>query len=182
MGASVEIFGVTYKKLIEDHPGYFKSSQEVSVVELYHMYYESLFEKVYGKIDCGLELFYANGIKRYCFTLYEMMAYCFSSFNWHNRMEMEVESHDSHHKLTKDQVIDLMDWYIALTFVFSDDNYVTSKIKEPKYLEEAKLMIDYFESTLIGENYFKISGFDFVELKEEFVNSHYDCYFYTYSV
>jgi len=179
MSASLEIFEVNYKKLVEDYPGYFKNSQEVSVQELKHLFYESLYEKVYDGMNCGLELFFENTIKRYCFTINEMMGYFFSSFDWNNKVELE--SCESHYKLTKSQVIDLMDWYIALTYVFSDDNYVTSKIKEPKYLEEAKRMIDYYKDEPNDENYFKISGYDFVALKEEVLNSHYDFYFYTYS-
>jgi hypothetical protein len=179
MSASLQIFGVDYKKLVEDYPGYFKNSQEVSVEELEHLYYESLYKKVDDEINCGLEHFFENRIKRYCFTINEMMFYFFSSFNWNN--EVEVDSHDSHYKLTKNQVIDLMDWYIALTYVFSDDKDLTFKIKEPKYLEEARRMIDHFKGMQLDENYFEISGFDFVELKEEVLSSHYDCYFYTYS-
>jgi len=179
MSASLLIFGVDYKKLVEDYPGYFKNSQEVSIGELERLYYESLYEKVYNKINCGLELFFENRIKRYCFTINEMMLYFFSSFNWNN--EVELDSHDSHYKLTKNQVIDLIDWYIALTYVFSDDKELTFKIKEPKYLEEAKRMIDYFKDVQLDENYFEISGYDFVELKKEVLSSHYDCYFYTYS-
>jgi hypothetical protein len=91
-----------------------------------------------------------------------------------------LESYESHYKLTKSQLVDLIDWYIALTYVFSDDNYATSKIKEPKYLDEAKRMIDYYDAPNI-ENYFIISGYDFVALKEKVLNAHYDWYFYTYS-
>ncbi|SHN34336.1 hypothetical protein [Chitinophaga sp. CF418] len=69
MSASLELFGVNYKKLVEDYPGYFKSSQEVSVEELEHLYYEILYEKVDDEINCGLELFFGNTIKRYCFDL-----------------------------------------------------------------------------------------------------------------
>jgi hypothetical protein len=176
MGASLEIFGVNYKKIVEDYPGYFKNSQKVSVEELKHLYYEILFDKS----DSGLELFFENGIKRYCFTIHEMMTYFFSSFNWNNDVELGRHPDGPHYILTKSQVIGLIDWYIALTYEFSDDDYVIDKIKEPKYLEEAKRMIDYYDDPN-DENYFKISGYDFVELKEEFLNAHYDCYFYTYS-
>jgi hypothetical protein len=172
MSASLLILGVDYKKIVEDYPDRFKNNQ-VSVEELKHLYYKILFDKR----NCGLELFFENRIKRYCFTINEMMEYFFSSFDWNN--DVELESYESHYKLTKSQVIDLMDWYIALTYVFSVDDYVTSKIKEPKYLNEAKRMIDYYHDPNI-ENYFKISGYDFVALKEKVVNAHYDWYFYTY--
>jgi hypothetical protein len=173
MSSSLLILGVDHRKLVEDYPGYFKNNQEVSVEELDHLYYEIL----YDKKNCGLELFFENRIKRYCFTINEMMIYFFSSFDWNN--DVELDHYESHYKLTKSQVIDLIDWYIALTYVFSVDDYVTSKIKEPKYLEEAKRMIDYHDDPNV-ENYFKISGYDFVELKEEVINAHYDWYFYTY--
>jgi hypothetical protein len=173
MSSSLLILGVDYKKLVEDYPGYFKNSQEVSVEELENLYYEVLFDKK----NCGLERFFENRIKRYCFTINEMMIYFFSSFDWNN--EVELESYESNYKLTKSQVIDLIDWYIALTYVFSVDDYVIAKIKEPKYLDEAKRMIDYYDDPNV-ENYFKISGYDFVELKEKIVNAPYDWYFYTY--
>jgi hypothetical protein len=179
MGSSLSIFGVNYKKLGEDYPGYFKNSQEVSIGELQHLFYESLYEKVYDEINCGLELFFENGIKRDCFTINVMMHYFFSSFSWDG--EIELEHHGSHYKLTKSQVIDLIDWYIALTYVFTDYKDRTIAMKEPKYLEEAKMLIDYFKSNPDDENYFQISMYDFVALKEEVLNAHYDCYFYTYS-
>ena len=179
MSGSLEIFGVDYKKLVEKYPVYFKNSQ-VSVEELVHLYDEILYEKVENEKDCGLETFFENTIKRYCFTIHEMMTYFFSSFNWNNDVQLGRHPDGPHYILTKSQVIGLIDWYIALTYVFSDDDYVIDKIKEPKYLEEAKRMIDYYDDPN-AENYFKISGYDFVELKEKVVNAHYDWYFYTYS-
>jgi hypothetical protein len=62
-----------------------------------------------------------------------------------------------------------------------NNRFTGAKIKEPKYLDEAKRMIDYYKDDPNDEIYFKISGYDFVELKEELVNAHYDFYFYTYS-
>jgi len=181
MGADLEILGVNYKKLVENYPGYFKNSQEVTVEELEHLYYEIL----YNKVDDGIKFFFGSNITRYCFTINEMMIYFFSSFDWNNEFDqkykVELNSHPDgpHYILTKSQVIDLIDWYIALTYVFSNDKDLVSNIKEPKYLEQAKLLINYFEPN--EENYFVIFGYDFVELKEQVVNSHYEFYFYTYS-
>jgi hypothetical protein len=180
MSASLDLLGVDYKRLVEDYSGYFKNSQEVSVEELEHLYYEILYDKVDDGVNCGLELFFGNSIGRYCFTIHEMMTYFFSSFNWNNEVELGRHPDGPHYILTKSQVIGLIDWYIALTYVFSDDDYLISKIKEPKYLDEAKRMIDYYDDPNV-ENYFKISGYDFVELKEKVVNAHYEFYFYTYS-
>jgi len=175
LGSSLIIFGVDNKKLVEDYPGYFKNSPAISVMELEELYYKSLFEKVYDGINCGLELFFDTHIKRYCFTINEMMCYFFSSFDWNN--EAELDHYESHYKLTKNQLIDLIDWYIALNYVFSDDG----DLKELKYLEEAKKMIDYYKDEDNNENCFKIPVFDFVPLKEEVLNANYDWYFYTYS-
>ncbi|OQP48081.1 hypothetical protein A4H97_30065 [Niastella yeongjuensis] len=181
MGASLDLCGVNAKKIVEGYPGYFKNSQEISLEEFIRLYDETLWERKYDSIDRGIEFIFGNAIRRYCSVIWEMTDYCFSSFDWLND-EREVEQHELNYKLTKDQVIDLMDWYIALSYVFSDDEYVLAKIKEPKYLEQAKRMIEYFEAIYKDrENYFKVIGYDFVALKEEVVNAHYDFYFYTYS-
>ncbi|OQP48080.1 hypothetical protein A4H97_30060 [Niastella yeongjuensis] len=181
MSASLDLYGVNAKKIVGDYPGYFKNSQEVSLEELIRLYDEILWEKVDDNIDCGLTFIFGNWIKRYCFTIWEMTDYCFSSFDWLND-EREVEQHGPNYKLTKDQVIDLIDWYIALTYVFSDDKELVAEIKEPKYLEQAKVMVDYFDAVhKEEENYFEISGYDFVALKKEVLNAHHDFYFYTYS-
>jgi hypothetical protein len=179
MSASVRIFGVNCKKIVEDHPGHFKNSQEVSIEELSKLFYESIYEKVYDGINCGLELFFENGIKRDCFTINLMMLYFFSSFSWDDEIELE-QYNNSDYKLNKSQVVDLIDWYIALTYVFTDYKDRSVAMKEPKYLEEAKVLIDYFKNNP-DENFFQISMYDFVAIKEEVLNAHYDYYFYTYS-
>ena len=183
MSSSIEIIGVNQNKLLEKLPDNFidvkkkyqSKTMNLTVQEIELIYYESLY-KVVDEMSSGLTLLFQNTINRYCFLLNEMMIYYFSGFNWND--DINIENYNSHYILDKNQLVGLIEWYIALSLATNKGKRIYS---DYVYLNEAILTVDTYYIDLSDIDFFRISEFNFMELKEGVNNSNCDYYFYTYS-
>jgi len=86
----------------------------------------------------GMEVFYSQGIKQYCFDLAQALQYYFLGFTWHG--EITVEHYGSDYRLNRAQTINVFEWFDVLSAVFGSG--VTGNMRAD-YLKAAGALKEY---------------------------------------
>lgn len=161
MGASITILGINN----DIH-------QSIIFERLVNRYYESFNRGVEPMI--GLYTIFEVGVKKYCFEINEMLIYHNLGFKWEG--SEQIGTYDNGFIVSKKQLLDLIDWYIALCYVF--DNSKEAIPNPTIYVDEALSIKHNYNSEY---DFFSFSYCKFFELKKEIQSNIYQNYLWIYS-
>ncbi|RAJ80370.1 hypothetical protein CLV59_105479 [Chitinophaga dinghuensis] len=199
MGTDLGIHGIRQAQLLARLPESFKDIKEkytegalhLTAKELANIYYAYLCE-VADEPDGGIvELFHQRGSK-YGYLMMNAKDYFFSNFDWHNEeSEDKYESKadfDQDMVFTKQQLLDLLDWFISLCYIYTaikgEDTEFPEDFK-PRYPVPARSLIDVFleEADYLGDSLdlWYWFSYRFLTLRDTVKNAGYDYFFLSYS-
>ncbi len=197
MGTDLGIHGIRQAQLLAKLPESLKDIKEkytgttlhLTADELAKMYYSYLCE-VEHEPDSGMvELFDQRG-STYGFLMMYAKDYFFCDFDWQNEdSEGKFESQaDQDMIFTQEQLLDLLDWFISLCYIYTGIKGEESEFPEgfkPRYPELARILMDEYleQADYYGDklDLWYWFAYRFLTLRETVNNADYDYFFLSYS-
>ncbi len=121
----------------------------------------------------GMEVFYSQGIKRYCFDLAQALQYYLLGFTWQG--EITVEHYGSDYKLSHEQVMGVFEWFDVLSAVFGSG--ITGSMRAD-YLKAANALKEYQGA---DDSYFLYTEDIFGDVLNHLATAHQHSFLWMYS-
>jgi hypothetical protein len=191
MGANINLLGINKKDIYhkitssETYSKYFNTTEArqnityetLNLIDLSYFIQKNIdyTDKNISK-EFGIENFYSNTIKKYCFELQEMFIYFFQGYSWDN--DIEITHTDNGYLISKCSVVNLIDWYIALCTVYDEEDRIHTDSSKDDNFKNAIIIKEKYNPNY---EYFKFSLNNFKELKERILNSNFENFLWVYS-
>ncbi len=152
-----------------------------SQINIYGVTYCATKDEILNNLDIlimqdSLRLLYSNAIKSQCFEIAEMLEYFSCGFSWDG--DCRLKQIGTNYLLVKNELLDLIEWYISLSFVFNNEVTTPEKELYVKYFVEAEKIKNEYNPKY---GFFTYSLSLFIDLKKLISSSEYSYYIWEYS-